>query len=258
MYSFADDRPDLIKYWGPNNTLKPNEVSPKSHKIVQWRCAADCGKLFLLSVKRRQSLKQGCILCKSNHSVIVGINDFASKHPELLDEWSMSNTLRPDQVTYRSNRKVTWLCRMCSFEWQALISHRGRGSGCPRCVSRHNPKIVQNIASILENRNISVRQNYKLDNVKWPSGQRFEVDILIDDVVVEYDSNFSHRYKGPTDTEKSLSLLKNNFKVIRLREKPLYFLNINNINYVNFEIKWSNDTDYLASIVDQILLWRSI
>ena len=41
-----------------------------------------------------------------------------------------------------SGKKVWWLCKD-GHEWQAIINHRNRGSGCPICYKK-NPKITSN------------------------------------------------------------------------------------------------------------------
>jgi len=59
-------------------------------------------------------------------------------HPEYLVEWhpSKNGLLRPDNFSYCSNRKVWWICSKCGYEWQAPISHRYRGDGCPECARK--------------------------------------------------------------------------------------------------------------------------
>ncbi len=57
----------------------------------------------------------------------------AKVHPELIAEWSDKNgELKPEDVSYGSNRKVWWLSK-CGHTWQASVKNRGNGSGCPYC-----------------------------------------------------------------------------------------------------------------------------
>ena len=65
--------------------------------------------------------------------LVVGINDLASKHPELIPEWSERNKpLLPTQVSFGSGRKVWWAGK-CGHEWQASVKNRVNGHGCPYC-----------------------------------------------------------------------------------------------------------------------------
>ncbi|MBQ6968165.1 MAG: zinc-ribbon domain-containing protein [Lachnospiraceae bacterium] len=57
---------------------------------------------------------------------------FAEKHPELLKEWDPSNTIRPQMISYGSNKKVLWK-GSCGHSWEATIKNRGNNHGCPYC-----------------------------------------------------------------------------------------------------------------------------
>ena len=54
---------------------------------------------------------------------------------ELALEWhpTKNGNLKPIDVTCGSGKKVWWLCQDCGQEWQAQISSRSNGSGCPYC-----------------------------------------------------------------------------------------------------------------------------
>ena len=54
-------------------------------------------------------------------------------HPELAGEWSERNEYPPENYSYGCRDKVWWKCRTCGGEWQAKISNRSRGGGCPYC-----------------------------------------------------------------------------------------------------------------------------
>ena len=70
----------------------------------------------------------------------VGVNDLATKRPDLLDEWSAKNTYSPSSVAYGSARPAIWDCKTCGQEWVTLVSTRTRakGSGCPMCARKAN------------------------------------------------------------------------------------------------------------------------
>jgi hypothetical protein len=57
---------------------------------------------------------------------------------ELAHEWDYEKNIgiTPDDFTYGSNKKVWWLCKR-GHSWQALISSRSRGKGCPYCNHRY-------------------------------------------------------------------------------------------------------------------------
>jgi superfamily II DNA or RNA helicase len=59
-----------------------------------------------------------------------------ARHPELVREWDIARTVNitPDDVTPRSDKLVWWQCPSNpSHVWQATVSNRVGGSGCPAC-----------------------------------------------------------------------------------------------------------------------------
>jgi hypothetical protein len=61
-------------------------------------------------------------------------NSICITHPDLVSEWhpTYNGNLLPSEYTAGSNIKVWWLCAL-GHEWQASISHRTSGRGCPVC-----------------------------------------------------------------------------------------------------------------------------
>lgn len=58
-----------------------------------------------------------------------------TRKPKLSREWhpKRNRPLTPRDVTVFSNRKVWWLCAK-GHAWQAVISNRSLGTGCPYCA----------------------------------------------------------------------------------------------------------------------------
>ena len=59
---------------------------------------------------------------------------FGIQFPKLLDEWDYEKNvpLLPDYFSRGSNQKVWWKCKN-GHSWQAQISNRCNGTGCPKC-----------------------------------------------------------------------------------------------------------------------------
>jgi len=60
--------------------------------------------------------------------LVVGVNDFATVHPELVDEALFD----PTSVTYGTKRLMPWKCRE-GHQWSAQVNNRHNGAGCPVC-----------------------------------------------------------------------------------------------------------------------------
>ena len=123
-------RPHLVSEWSEKNLpLTTDDISYGSNKVVWWR--GKCGHEWQTSVKAR-SHGENCPIC-SGSRVIEGINDLATKYPEIAAEWSTKNLpLKPTMVSAGSHKKVIWVDKL-GHEWTASVKSRVQGSGCPYC-----------------------------------------------------------------------------------------------------------------------------
>ena len=128
--SLAAMRPELVREWSDKNLpLTPDKITYGSNRIVWWKAA--CGHEWQTSVKAR-SKGENCPIC-SGARVIEGINDLVTLKPELAQEWSDKNEIKPTEVSIGSHKKVIWKCRL-GHEWEASVKSRTvNGTGCPYC-----------------------------------------------------------------------------------------------------------------------------
>lgn len=57
-------------------------------------------------------------------------------HPDLASQWHQTkNCINPSEITAGSNKKVWWKGK-CGHEWDAAVSSRVNGNGCPYCSGR--------------------------------------------------------------------------------------------------------------------------
>ncbi|MBD9162402.1 MAG: hypothetical protein EGP80_00215 [Blautia wexlerae] len=132
MYNGTLLQPFSYPLWSELNLpVTPDMVSYGSNKLFWWK--GKCRHEWQASPHRRTGKKKvGCPYCSGN-KVMPGVNDLASRFPEIATEWSDRNLpLTPDRVTPFSNQKVWWQDK-CGHEWFALISSRTEGHGCPYC-----------------------------------------------------------------------------------------------------------------------------
>ena len=71
--------------------------------------------------------------------LIKGVNDLATVHPELVEEWDYEENApqRPEDFTAHSNKKMLWRCKL-GHSYPARINDRTgkNGSDCPYCTGR--------------------------------------------------------------------------------------------------------------------------
>ena len=128
--SLATVHPELVAEWSEKNLpLTPDKITFGSNKRVWWK--GSCGHEWQASVKARSSGEK-CPIC-SGARVVEGINDLATLKPQLAQEWSKKNELKPTEVSVASHKKIIWKCKH-GHEWTASIKSRTvNGTGCPYC-----------------------------------------------------------------------------------------------------------------------------
>ena len=116
-----------------NGELTPQNVSYSSNKKVWWRC--EKGHEWEEKVSNRHHGKLGCPFC-SNKRVTVN-NNLKAVCADIAAQWHnyRNGLLSPEQVMPQSNKKVWWQCEK-GHEWEAAVSTRFRGSGCPYCAGK--------------------------------------------------------------------------------------------------------------------------
>lgn len=127
--------PNVAKQWhvSKNDGLTPGMISPHSNRKVWWRCSAGHEYQRVVSA---QTDGAGCPYC-ANKRVLAGFNDLSTTNPGLAKQWhaTLNGSLKPGMVTAGSTKKVWWQCDL-GHEYQALITARNRGTGCPYCAGR--------------------------------------------------------------------------------------------------------------------------
>lgn len=119
-----------------NGSVDVRRLTAKSAKEIWWRCPAGPDHLWSARVYSRVD-GNGCPFCAGKRASVT--NSLLAARPELAAEWhsERNGALQPTDVTCGSDRKVWWCCPAGpDHEWQAVVSSRTRGAGCPFCSGR--------------------------------------------------------------------------------------------------------------------------
>ncbi|MFB5089505.1 zinc-ribbon domain-containing protein [Psychrobacillus sp. PGGUH221] len=133
--AFSILHPNLLKEWHPtlNDKVLPNEVTAGSTKIVWWQCSKNPKHEWKASVNKRVN-GRNCPYCANKK--VLPEESLASKRPDLMRQWHLTNSISPEKLREKSNRKVWWICiENPEHEWQAVISSR-RKATCPECQNK--------------------------------------------------------------------------------------------------------------------------
>ena len=139
--------------------------------------------------------------------------------------WEKNDKLKPENFTENSHKKVWWKCNK-GHEWQAPISNRNKGVGCPICNSERN-------TSFPEYAIVYYLKKYGLDVIHSYRENGYELDVYIPSkkIAIEYDGYFWHKNKTKKDLEKNQKCEKDGIKLYRIRE-GLLPLNDSSIDYM--------------------------
>src|SRR3989339_652590 len=124
--------PEIAKEWHPvkNGELTPYDVPPGAgRRKVWWICKS---KHVWKAVIASRNAGAGCPYC--SHFKASPETSLAVLNPGLAKEWhpTKNGELTPCDLTSASSSKVWWKCKK-GHEWNAAVSSRSKGSGCPYC-----------------------------------------------------------------------------------------------------------------------------
>jgi hypothetical protein len=172
----------------------------------------------------------------------------AEEHPELKEEWNYNKNgdLTPEKTTSGSDLKVWWVC-ILGHEWEATISSRSNGTGCPICRGESATSFAeQAIYFYLKRLFIDSVNRYKVDGVH-------EIDIFIPSkkIGIEYDGLYYHASKRAKIKERNKDDYCRNhgIELIRIKETKEKKMDEGNVIYCKYDCNY----DYLKIVIKKIL-----
>lgn len=128
--------PDAATEWDRvrNGGLTPSQVRFNESRKVWW--TGSCGHSWEASPADRAA-GMGCPYC-SNHRVVPGENDLATRFPEIAAQWhpGLNGGMSPETVAFGSGAKAWWRCEL-GHEWlQPVYQRTSHDLGCPYCGGR--------------------------------------------------------------------------------------------------------------------------
>ena len=213
--------PSLLEEWDYElNEKGPECYTPQSGKTVHWHCKK-CGYRYTAKINNKANGRK-CACCQRK-VVVPGINDLATTHKELANEWDYEKNgdLRPENVLYGTRRAVYWKCPR-GHSYKASINHRsssGRETNCPICNSGRQTSFAEQAFFYYIRKVFPTAVNsYKdiFDNA-------MELDIYIPDIkiAIEYDGVYWHQKKSviPEREQRKYEICKeHSIKLLRVRE----------------------------------------
>ncbi|MBR2472936.1 MAG: zinc-ribbon domain-containing protein, partial [Clostridia bacterium] len=240
--------------WEKNNELgfDPETLTLGSGKKVWWKC--EKGHSWEAVVSNRAQ-GHGCPYC-SGRLPIAGETDLQSCYPHISAQWDYSKNgdLKPRDVMPKSSKKVWWKCEK-GHSWEAEISHRTSGHGCPICTHYLQKSFPETAIYYY----ISMHFKDAIQSYKSSELGKFEFDIYIPSckVAIEYDGKAYHQNRNSADRERRKYEIakKYNIRLIRVREGDHNSINCDLVIFTKLGELCIGSQKYnyeLARIINQI------
>ena len=222
--------PKLAQEWNydKNQGLTPHDITAGSNKKVWWKCKD--GHEWQAIVKLRNKGAK-CPYCPNSMTVIVthGVNDFASRYPELAKEWHPTKNapLTAEDVSFASGKKAWWICKN-GHEYQMIIGNKAKGRRCPVCSRRRRTSFPEQAFFYY------LKKAYPdaINSYKDIFSGGMELDIYIPSIRmgVEYDGRLFHR--------KTDNVLRDARKYKICKENGIQLVRIMDINDSSFVTRY--------------------
>ena len=121
---------------------KPNLAGPSIEKVIKYVCAS------LNCFPPDVNIDRDYTEILREKEIAIRSNSLGELYPELIPEWNevRNAPMSPFTVRANTNHKVWWKCEK-GHEWQAAISSRVRGHGCPYCSGARTLKGKTDLAT---------------------------------------------------------------------------------------------------------------
>ena len=109
----ATTHPWLIKEWSTLNDMESSSIMCNSNYKAWWRCS-ECSREYQQTIKKKIQMNISCCPYCQNNEVLKGLNDLATTHDYLLNEWDYLNNIllaNPTEINEKSNKIVWWICK---------------------------------------------------------------------------------------------------------------------------------------------------
>lgn len=255
----ADTSPELAAEWfrARNGRWTPENVRQDSKRRVWWKCLA-CGHEWE-ATPRERSKRDGqlCPVCGKIQGSIGWV------YPRIASEWDASNAISLWQVRPHARLSFTplWDCpNNPDHKYHATVSSRVAGAECPECVDSGKSRVEMRYFEAARKAFGQARSGARYADEHFSHDWSIDISIVYrgKPVGIEYDGAFWHADKADIDERKSRELLAAGFIVIRLREKGLINLPIDDSHYKEIVVNpVEKDIDhvmrYAAVLVDAMV-----
>lgn len=260
--TFPEIYAELHSELNAKHGIKTDTLSKRSPKKVWWQCRQDERHAWEALVSNRTANRRdSCAMCASKY-IVHGINDLSVLNPSLYAELHPTrNTIDTTILSPGSAKKPWWQCsKNSSHCWEATVSSRNHGNGCPLCVTYRNESEFRTLFT--EVTNLEFEDGHVIGERELFKRNKIQIDMINHEysVIIEYDGAWTHGANDlhkrnaqqglAKDTDTTNALLNAGYKVVRIRETPLQFLDMQHKNL--FQVVFKDRDDKLPVVMSAV------
>jgi Zn finger protein HypA/HybF involved in hydrogenase expression len=233
--------PDIAKQFSSRNQILPSEVLVTSRKKYIWECE-HCANTWEARPDSRLR-NSGCPFCSGRYATIKTC--LATVNPKLAEQLHpvRNGDVTAFNLTPHSNKKVWWVCPTCRHEYQATVSNRSKGRGCPECAKhRHTSFPEQAVYYYVRQAFAHTRNGYKVGGK--------ELDVYIPDLYIAFEHNgmYYHLGKEEADLAKIQYFKTRGVRVITIKEGQTNLVDGDVIEYC-YRTRMKGSLDWMVNQV---------
>lgn len=143
--SLAIISPEVAAQWdferNNDSGFTPDNIGIDTKRLFWWHCTNGKSHSFEATIAKRVNGHMQCAVCHGKQFSYDRSLEYL--HPELAEEWSQENSLKPSEITCGKDEKVLWNCPNPTHPpYSASIYSRVHlKSGCPICARERNTKV---------------------------------------------------------------------------------------------------------------------
>lgn len=154
------------KYWDyeKNKGLDPTKITCASGILAYWKC----NKGHAWERKVRNQANPYYLECPVCDRKTIRVSKKVSEDESLMKYWDFKkNTIKPDEITHKSNKKVYWICEN-GHSLYTTPREKGREGAipCRKCLGLYIPKKRE---TVLENPKLAASWDYEKNKKLDPS-----------------------------------------------------------------------------------------
>lgn len=243
--------PHLAEEWNyiRNGTLKPTNIVAGSNTKVWWKCKEQ--HEWKATVCSRAAGRE-CPICAQKErpvsrqkTLLLQKGSLLSNYPDLAAQWhpTKNKNISPDDVTAGSSRKAWWICEK-GHEWEAVISSRVSGRGCPYCNYEHSTSFPEQALYFYLS-----QVTYAINRYTF-LGREIDIYLPLLNIGIEYNGRYYHRNRQLQDWEKQMFLKEQGIRLISINEGDETFIEEDTVGYKYLNSDYISFGDVVQIVLD--------